>query len=55
MKIGQYLVKLWARVKCLVFFDSQCSLKTTELLCEMVLKLGRFNANNILVTLSVPL
>jgi len=27
LKIGQYLVKLWARVKCLVFFDSQCSVK----------------------------
>ena len=25
MKIGQYLVKLWARVWCLVFFDSQCT------------------------------
>ena len=25
LKIGQYLVKLWARVRCLVFFDSQCS------------------------------
>jgi len=24
LKIGQYLVKLWARVRCLVFFDSQC-------------------------------
>ena len=24
--IGQYLVKLWARVMCLVFFDSRCSL-----------------------------
>jgi len=22
LKIGQYLVKLWARVRCLVFFDS---------------------------------
>ena len=22
---GQYLVKLWARVRCLVFFDSQCT------------------------------
>jgi len=26
LKIGQYLVKLWAGVGCLVFFDSQCSL-----------------------------
>jgi len=25
MKIGQYLVKLWPRVWCLVFFDSRCS------------------------------
>jgi len=25
LKIGQYLVKLWARVRCLVFFDSRCS------------------------------
>ena len=25
LKIGQHLVKLWARVRCLVFFDSQCS------------------------------
>jgi len=25
LKIGIYLVKLWARVRCLVFFDSQCS------------------------------
>ena len=24
LKIGKYLVKLWARVRCLVFFDSQC-------------------------------
>jgi len=24
LKIGQYLVKLWARVRYLVFFDSQC-------------------------------
>jgi len=24
LKIGQYLVKLWARVWCLVFFDSRC-------------------------------
>ena len=24
LKIGQYLVKLWARVRCLVFFDSRC-------------------------------
>ena len=23
LKIGKYLVKLWARVRCLVFFDSQ--------------------------------
>jgi len=26
LKIGQYLVKLWARVRCLVFFDSRCIL-----------------------------
>ena len=25
LKIGKYLVKLWARVRCLVFFDSRCS------------------------------
>ena len=25
LKIGEYLVTLWARVKCLVFFQSQCS------------------------------
>ena len=25
LKIGQYLVKLWARVRCLVFFDSRCT------------------------------
>ena len=24
LKISQYLVKLWARVRCLVFFDSRC-------------------------------
>ena len=24
LKIGRYLVKLWARVGCLVFFDSRC-------------------------------
>ena len=24
LKIGKYLAKLWARVRCLVFFDSQC-------------------------------
>jgi len=24
LKIGQYVVKLWARVWCLVFFDSRC-------------------------------
>jgi len=24
LKIGHYLVKLWARVRCLVFFDSLC-------------------------------
>ena len=24
LKIGQYLVKLWARVRCLVFLDSRC-------------------------------
>ena len=24
LKIGQYLVKLWPRVWCLVFFDSRC-------------------------------
>jgi len=24
LKIGQYFVKLWARVRCLVFFDSRC-------------------------------
>ena len=24
LKIGQYLVKLWARVRCLVFFDARC-------------------------------
>ena len=24
LKIGKYLVKLWARVRCLVFFDSRC-------------------------------
>jgi len=26
LKIGQHWVKLWAGVRCLVFFDSQCSL-----------------------------
>jgi len=25
LKIGEYLVKLWSRVRCLVFVDSQCS------------------------------
>ena len=25
LKIGQYLVKLWARVWCLVFFHSRCT------------------------------
>ena len=25
-KIGEHLSKLWARVRCLVFFDSQCTL-----------------------------
>ena len=24
LKIGQYLVKLWARVRCFCFFDSRC-------------------------------
>jgi len=24
LKIGHYLVKLWASVRCLVFLDSQC-------------------------------
>ena len=26
LKIGKYLVKLWARVRRLVFFDSKCSI-----------------------------
>ena len=25
LKIGQYLVKFWARVGCLCFFDSRCT------------------------------
>ena len=29
LKIGKYLVKLWARVRCLVFFDSQCRYSLT--------------------------
>ena len=29
--IGEYLVKLWARVWCLVFFDSQC--RTQYIVC----------------------
>jgi len=28
LKIGKYFVKLWARVRCLVFSDSQCSFLT---------------------------
>jgi len=24
LKIGQYLVNLWARVRCVVFLDSRC-------------------------------
>ena len=31
MKIGQYLVKLSARVRCLVFFDSRCIYITTRI------------------------
>ena len=30
LKIGQYLVKLWARVRCLVFFDSRCRMTRTD-------------------------
>jgi len=36
VKIGQYLVKLWARVRCLVFFDSRCRFRFFCVLCVSI-------------------
>jgi len=30
LKIGHYLAKLWARVWCLVFFDSRCIIEFSK-------------------------
>jgi len=37
---GHYLVKLWARVRCTVFFDSQCSMLTTVMRFGVVRLVG---------------
>jgi len=40
LKIGKYLVNLWTRVWCLVFFDSQCSAGRTGVDIGASAKLG---------------
>jgi len=62
--MGQYLVKLRTRVRCLVFFDSQCIVRasvmpmllcvTTNVPASVLDQLRRFNTNlkisNIIMT-----
>ena len=40
LTIGHYLVKLWAGVRCTVFFDSQCSMLTTVMRFGVVRSVG---------------
>ena len=57
LRIGQYLVKLWARVWCLVFFDSWCSGTVNAEICscattvtgKRVQKIGEYNHTKKLV------
>jgi len=50
-KIGRYLVKLWARVWCLVF-DSQCRYKTTNLVINNSRVRGLCNTHSITILLT---